>query len=144
MVTTKIIFPNMLKLYIIRLLFVYWPIFIKTLRLQMLGKWDITSDTKCYDVIIGTRIDVFRHTYFLYIFYIYYTLCILCIHYILFYIYIICYFILYIIYYIFYIYIHNLQGLSMLIIFYWKTIIWKSPRKDICLLKFVIFFTEVR
>ena len=36
--TTKIIFPNMLKLYFNRLLFTYWSVFIKTLCLQNVGK----------------------------------------------------------------------------------------------------------
>ena len=42
----------MLKLNNIRLLFVYWPIFNETLySFKMQGKSDITSDTKCYDVM---------------------------------------------------------------------------------------------
>ena len=128
MVTTKIIFPNMLKLYIIRLLFVYWPIFIKTLRLQMQGKWDITSDTKCYDVVIGTRIDVFRHSHIIHILHIlyimYYVFYIYIIFYFIYTLYVILYYTLYIIYFIYtlyiiyYTYIYNLKGLSMLIIFY--------------------------
>ena len=101
-VTTKIIFSNMLKLYVIRLLLVYWSIFNKTLWLQNARKmwYHVRNKTLWRHNWRGRKKFFSKHTHVIY----------------------------------------HLKGLSMMIVSYWKTMIWKSHRKKI----FHIFFSSVK